>query len=95
MSAALAARNSTVSAASFDDARLSPDNVNGRVIMGIKTTPTYSEAEISRIVKESEGVGAREGEGASGHSEGLHELQAVGKKRAHTSMAALRREDSW
>lgn len=55
--------------------------------MAIKTKPTYTEDEVSKILKESEGVGA--GDRGAGHSEGLHELQAVGRKREHTTMSAI------
>lgn len=48
----------------------------------------YTEVEVSRILKDSEGS-ATDGGRSTGHAEGLHELQAVGRSRASTSEAAL------
>lgn len=49
---------------------------------------TYSEVEIAKILKESEGEGLAF-EGGTGHAEGQHELVSVGRGREHTSVAAL------
>lgn len=48
----------------------------------------YTETEVSRILKDSEGSATTTG-GATGHAEGLHELQPVGRGRASTSEAEL------
>jgi hypothetical protein len=48
----------------------------------------YTEVEVAKILKESEGHGVGGGGGA-GHAEGLHELVAVGKNRASTSVGGL------
>lgn len=48
----------------------------------------YTEAEVSKILKDSEGSPTTTG-GATGHAEGLHELQSVGRGRASTSEMAL------
>ncbi|MGA0601705.1 hypothetical protein ACO2Q3_13450 [Caulobacter sp. KR2-114] len=48
----------------------------------------YSEQEVGKILKESEGVGLPN-EGGQGHSEGLHEIVAVGRGRESTSVAGL------
>lgn len=55
----------------------------------MKTTPTYTEEEVSKILKASEGRATGAADHFQGHSESLHELQAVGRKRDHTSMAAI------
>ncbi len=49
---------------------------------------TYSEKEVAAILKASEGQGVA-AERGQGHSEGLHELVAVGRGREHTSEADL------
>lgn len=49
---------------------------------------TYTEAEIAKILKESEGEGLPF-EGGTGHAERQHELVAVGRGREHTDVAAL------
>jgi hypothetical protein len=48
----------------------------------------YTEQEVARILKHSEGSTAGGGAG-QGHAEGLHELQSVGRDRAHTTVGAL------
>lgn len=48
----------------------------------------YTETEVSKILKDSEGSATTIG-GATGHAEGLHELQSVGRGRASTSEAEL------
>lgn len=48
----------------------------------------YSEADVGRILKQSEGHGASDGRG-QGHAEGLHEMVAVGRGRESTSSAGL------
>ena len=48
----------------------------------------YTETEVSKILKDSEGSPTTPG-GATGHAEGLHELQSVGRGRASTSETAL------
>ncbi len=50
---------------------------------------SYTETEVSKILKDSEGSATATG-GATGHAEGLHELQSVGRGRANTSEADLR-----
>jgi hypothetical protein len=57
--------------------------------MGIKTTPTYTENEVSRILRNSEEVAVSAADRGEGHAEGLHELQAMGKNRASTTMDEL------
>ena len=57
--------------------------------MPIKSKPTYTEDEASRILKASEEAAASSNDRGKGHAEGLHELQAVGKKRAHTSLSEI------
>jgi hypothetical protein len=57
--------------------------------MPIKTSPTYTENEVSKILKQSESASVSAKDGAEGHAEGLHELEAVGKNRASTTIAAL------
>ncbi len=49
---------------------------------------TYTEAEIGKILKDSEGDGLPF-EGGEGHAEGQHELVAVGRGRASANVAAL------
>lgn len=49
---------------------------------------SYTEIEVARILKDSEGQTAGGGAG-EGHAEALHELQAVGRGRASTSLEAL------
>lgn len=48
----------------------------------------YTETEVSKILKDSEGSATVLG-GATGHAEGLHELQPVGRGRASTSEDGL------
>jgi hypothetical protein len=48
----------------------------------------YTEHEVAKILKDSEGSAVGGGAG-QGHAEGLHELQAVGRDRAHTTVFAL------
>ncbi len=60
--------------------------------MAIKLEPTYTEQEVSRILRESEGQLA-EGEepgGDGGHAEERHELIARGRNREHTTIGAMR-----
>jgi hypothetical protein len=55
----------------------------------IKTDPTYTEREVSRILRESEGKPVTNLDRGEGHAEGQHELQARGKNRASTTVEAL------
>lgn len=48
----------------------------------------YTEHEVAKILKDSEGSHAGGG-GGQGHAEGLHELQAVGRNRASTTEQAM------
>ncbi len=48
----------------------------------------YTEAEVSRILKKSEGQSIQ-GRGGTGHAEGAHELRPVGSGRAHTTPEGL------
>jgi len=57
--------------------------------MAIKTTPTYTEHEVSRILRESEEASVSDADRGEGHAEGLHELQAKGKNRASTTLDEL------
>ncbi|MBR0656198.1 hypothetical protein [Plastoroseomonas arctica] len=54
--------------------------------MPIKTTPTYTEHEVSRILRESEEASISDQDRGEGHAEGLHELLARGKNRASTDL---------
>src|SRR5262245_52646591 len=45
----------------------------------------YEEKEVAAILKASEGQGVTGDGNGKGHSEALHEIQAVGKRREHTS----------
>lgn len=57
--------------------------------MPIKTDPTYTEFEVSRILRESEERSVSDADRGEGHAEGLHELQAKGKNRASTTLDEL------
>lgn len=49
---------------------------------------TYTEEEIGKILKQSEGTGLAH-EGGTGHAEGMHEIVAVGRGRESTTVEAL------
>ncbi len=49
---------------------------------------SYTEEEVGKILKQSEGKGLA-GEGGAGHSESLHEVVAVGRGRESTSVLDL------
>lgn len=51
----------------------------------MKTKPTYTEYEVSKILRDSEGRKVVETEFGEGHAEGLHELQAYGKNRSNVT----------
>lgn len=53
-----------------------------------KFVRSYTEAEIGKILKDSENTGVGDGIG-QGHAEGLHEVVAVGRNRQATSADAL------
>ena len=55
----------------------------------IKTNPTYTEHEVSRILRESEGKSTSNLDRGEGHAERQHELQARGKNRAFTTVKSL------
>jgi hypothetical protein len=57
--------------------------------MAIKTVPTYTEHEVSRILRESEDRSVSDSDGGEGHAEGLHELQSKGKNRGSTTLDEL------
>lgn len=55
----------------------------------IKTDPTYTEHEVSRILRESEGKSLSNSDRGAGHAERQHELQPRGRNRAFTTVEAL------
>jgi hypothetical protein len=57
--------------------------------MAIKTEPSYTEFEVSKILRESEEESVSDADRGEGHAEGLHELQAKGKNRASTTLDEL------
>jgi hypothetical protein len=59
--------------------------------MPIKVQPTYTEEDVSRILRESEAL-QLPGFGQPGHAEGVHELIARGTRRSHVTLAGLRHQ---
>ncbi|WP_376097783.1 hypothetical protein ACE7GA_07370 [Roseomonas sp. CCTCC AB2023176] len=57
--------------------------------MSIKTEPTYTEYEVSRILRDSEGQSIRPTDRGEGHAEANHELVAQGKNRASITFDGL------
>ncbi len=57
--------------------------------MAIKTRPTYTENEVSKILKKSEDESVSAADRGEGHAEGEHELEAIGKNRASTTLSDL------
>lgn len=57
--------------------------------MAIKTEPTYSEFEVSRILRESEDEKVSASDKGEGHAEKRHELRAVGAGRGSTTLELL------
>jgi hypothetical protein len=55
----------------------------------IKTDGTYTEGEISKILRNSEEESISDTDRGEGHSEGLHELQAVGRRRNAATLESL------
>jgi hypothetical protein len=55
----------------------------------IKTDGTYQENEISKILRDSEEASVSEDDRGEGHSEGLHELQAQGRRRNNATIETL------
>lgn len=57
--------------------------------MGFSCKPSYTEHQVSKLLKSSEDASTGDRDRGAGHSEGLHELRAVGKGRASTSLSAI------
>ena len=69
--------------------RLSVPSNAGDSFQMIKTDPTYTEHEVSRILRESEDQSVSKSDKGKGHAEQQHELQARGKNRASTTTERL------
>jgi len=57
--------------------------------LAIKLEPTYTEHEVARILKESEGETVSINDRGEGHAEGLHELRSAGRGRENVTPSEL------